>query len=107
MVLFSSITLAILCKVIKLKAKTYDTGNYTEKRYGFNVGLPLIEDKLFLFTSYEKLEGIQQFNYGGLTSGSVTTDDLSRVQAASQSLYGYDAGSMPSSAPVEDEKISS
>jgi hypothetical protein len=88
-----------------IEGEDYDTGNYTEKRYGFNVGLPLIEDKLFLFTSYEKLEGIQQFNYGGLTSGSVTTDDLSRVQAASQSLYGYDAGSMPSSAPVEDEKI--
>ncbi|GEB70873.1 TonB-dependent receptor [Pseudoalteromonas carrageenovora] len=88
-----------------IEGEDYDAGNYTEKRYGFNVGLPLIEDKLFLFTSYEKLEGVQQFNYGGLTSGSVTADDLSRVQAASQSLYNYDAGGMPSSSPIEDEKI--
>ena len=88
-----------------IEGEDYDAGNYTEKRYGFNVGLPLIEDKLFLFTSYEKLEGVQQFNYGGLTSGSVTADDLSRVQAASQSLYNYDAGGMPSSMPIEDEKI--
>ena len=88
-----------------IEGEDYDAGNYTEKRYGFNVGLPLIEDKLFLFTSYEKLEGVKQFNYGGLTSGSVTADDLSRVQAASQSLYNYDAGGMPSSMPIDDEKI--
>ncbi|MBZ2193071.1 TonB-dependent receptor [Pseudoalteromonas arctica] len=88
-----------------IEGEDYDAGNYTEKRYGFNVGLPLIEDKLFLFSSYEKLEGVQQFNYGGLTSGSVTADDLSRVQTASQSLYNYDAGGMPSSSPIEDEKI--
>ncbi|WP_338367279.1 carboxypeptidase regulatory-like domain-containing protein, partial [uncultured Pseudoalteromonas sp.] len=42
----------------KIEGEDYDNGNYTEKRYGFNVGLPLIEDKLFLFTSYEKLEGV-------------------------------------------------
>ncbi|KAA1153769.1 TonB-dependent receptor [Pseudoalteromonas sp. FUC4] len=88
-----------------IEGEDYDAGNYTEKRYGFNVGLPLIEDKLFLFTSYEKLEGVKQFNYGGLTSGSVTADDLSRVQTASQSRYNYDAGGMPSSSPIEDEKI--
>jgi hypothetical protein len=88
-----------------IEGEDYDAGNYTEKRYGFNVGLPLIKDSLFLFTSYEKLEGVKQFNYGGLTSGSVTADDLSRVQAASQSLYAYDAGGMPSSSPIEDEKI--
>jgi len=89
----------------KIEGEDYDNGNYTEKRYGFNVGLPLIEDKLFLFTSYEKLEGVQQFNYGGLTSGSVTSDDLSRVITAAQDVYGYDVGGMPSSMPIEDEKI--
>ncbi|ALQ10157.1 MULTISPECIES: TonB-dependent receptor [Pseudoalteromonas] len=89
----------------KIEGDDVDNGNYTEKRYGFNVGLPLIEDKLFLFTSYEKLEGVQQFNYDGLSSGSVTADDISRIQSISQSVYGYDAGGMPSSMPVEDEKI--
>ena len=68
-------------------------------------GLPLVEDTLFLFTSYEKLEGVRQFNYDGLSSGSVTADDVSRIQSISQSVYGYDAGGMPSSMPVEDEKI--
>ena len=38
----------------KIEGEDYDNGDYTEKRYGFNVGLPLIKDNLFLFTSYEK-----------------------------------------------------
>ncbi|MEM5531054.1 TonB-dependent receptor [Pseudoalteromonas arctica] len=89
----------------KIEGDDVDNGNYTEKRYGFNVGLPLIEDKLFLFTSYEKLEGVQQFNYDGLSSGSVTADDISRITSVAQTVYGYDVGGMPSSMPVEDEKI--
>ena len=89
----------------KIEGDDVDNGNYTEKRYGFNVGLPLIEDKLFLFTSYEKLEGVQQFNYDGLSSGSVTADDISRITSIAQTEYGYDVGGMPSSMPVEDEKI--
>ncbi|MBQ4857663.1 TonB-dependent receptor [Pseudoalteromonas sp. MMG007] len=89
----------------KIEGEDVDNGNYTEKRYGFNVGLPLIEDKLFLFTSYEKLEGVQQFNYDGLSSGSVTAEDIARITNVAQSKYGYDVGAMPSSMPVEDEKI--
>lgn len=89
----------------KIEGEDYDNGDYTEKRYGFNVGLPLIKDSLFLFTSYEKLEGVKQYNYGGLDTGSVTASDVARVQQIAQDVYGYDAGGMPSSAPVEDEKI--
>jgi len=89
----------------KIEGEDVDNGNYTEKRYGFNVGLPLIEDKLFLFTSYEKLEGVQQFNYDGLSSGSVTADDIARITNIAQTVYGYDVGGTPSSMPVEDEKI--
>ena len=89
----------------KIEGEDVDNGNYTEKRYGFNVGLPLIEDKLFLFTSYEKLEGVQQFNYDGLSSGSVTADDIARITNIAQTVYGYDVGGMSSSMPVEDEKI--
>lgn len=89
----------------KIEGKDADPGDYTEKRYGFNVGLPLIKDNLFLFTSYEKLEGVEQYNYGALDTGSVSASDLARIQQISQDVYGYNAGTTPSSQPVEDEKI--
>ncbi|APD91099.1 TonB-dependent receptor [Alteromonas mediterranea] len=81
-----------------------DNGNYTEKRYGFNVGLPLIKDNLFLFASYEKLEGVQLYDYNAL-GGRVTQDDIDQVTQIAQDVYGYDVGGTPGSAPVEDEKI--
>ena len=85
----------------KIEGDDVDNGNYTEKRYGFNVGLPLIEDSLFLYTSYEKLEGVAQFNYSSL----VPSENIARIQQISQDVYGYNSGTMPSSSPVEDEKI--
>ncbi|TMN72635.1 TonB-dependent receptor [Pseudoalteromonas sp. S1727] len=88
-----------------IEGEKIDNGNYNDKRYGFNVGLPLIKDTLFLFTSYEKNESITEFNYGALNSGAVTSSDITDVQRIAQEVYGYDAGGMPSSAPVEDEKI--
>ena len=81
-----------------------DNGNYTEKRYGFNVGLPLIKDNLFLFAAYEKLEGVQLYDYNALGS-RVTQDDIDQVTEIAQRVYGYDVGGTPGSAPVEDEKI--
>lgn len=47
----------------KIDGQKQNIGDYDEKRYGFNVGLPLIKDSLFLFTSYEKLEGSEIFEY--------------------------------------------
>ncbi|MCQ8878643.1 TonB-dependent receptor [Pseudoalteromonas shioyasakiensis] len=82
-----------------------DSGDYTEKRYGFNVGLPLLEDKLFLFASYEKLEGVEQFSYGPLDSGNLTQSDIDRIAQITQDVYGYDIGGTPGSMPVEDEKL--
>ena len=81
-----------------------DNGNYTEKRYGFNVGLPILEDTLFLFAAYEKLEGVQLFDYNAL-GNRVTQEQINQVAQVAQSVYGYDVGGTPGSAPVEDEKL--
>lgn len=82
-----------------------DLGDYSEKRYGFNVGLPLIEDKLFLFTSYEKLEGAQIFNYTPFANGRIDQATIDRVTQIAIDKYNYDPGTMVPSMPVEDEKI--
>lgn len=83
----------------------FDLGSYDVKRYGINVGFPLLEDKLFGFVSYEKLEGAQIFSYEALQNGSVTMDEVNRAIQIARDVYGYDAGGLPPSAPVEDEKL--
>ncbi|KAA1164789.1 TonB-dependent receptor [Pseudoalteromonas fuliginea] len=89
----------------KIKDDKPDIGNYSEKRYGFNVGLPLIEDTLFLFTSYEKLEGAQVLDYSPLANGVINQATLDRIKSIAQTNYNYDVGSLVPSLPVEDEKI--
>ena len=88
----------------KIKGKRVDTGNYTEKRYGFDIGLPVIEDKLFFFGDYEKLEGAQIFQYDAL-GNQISQAELNRAIQIAQDVYGYDAGGTPGSMPVEDEKV--
>ena len=82
-----------------------DTGDYSEKRYGFNVGLPLIKDKLFFFTSYEELDGAQIFDYTPFANGKVSQATIDRITQIAKTNYGYDPGSMIPSLPVEDEKL--
>ena len=79
-------------------------GSFSEKRYGVHVGFPILEDKLFAFVSYEKLEGAEIFVYPPL-GNQISQTDVDRVISAAQTVYGYDAGGMPGNMPVEDEKL--
>ena len=88
-----------------LEGEDVPTGNFNEKRYGFNVGLPVIEDKLFLFTAYEKLEGAQIFQYDPLTNNRIDQATLDRIAQISRDAYGYEPGGFTPSLPVEDEKL--
>ncbi len=81
-----------------------DNGSYSEKRYGFNLGMPLIQDELFLFMSYEKLDGEELFSYSPF-GDNVSQADLDRVIQITRDVYNYEAGGTPAGLPVEDEKI--
>ncbi|MDP3495529.1 MAG: TonB-dependent receptor [Hyphomonadaceae bacterium] len=81
-----------------------ELGTFDEKRYGFSLGGPIIEDTLFFFTAYEKFEGANVFAY--------KPEDKLMDPAVYQAIvdtavnqYGYEAGGLPSSIPVEDEKL--
>ena len=89
----------------KLEGDNIDVGDYTEKRYGFNVGLPLIEDKLYLFTAYEKLDGAEIFDYTAFDNGSISQATINEIIQISRDVYNYDPGTMVPSMPVEDEKL--
>jgi hypothetical protein len=87
-----------------IKGEHQENGDYDDKRYGFNIGLPLINDTLFLYTSYEKLDGVQLFGYSPL-GDKASQADINRVNEISIDKYGYTAGGTPASMPVDDEKI--
>jgi len=88
-----------------LEGDDIDTGSYDEKRYGFNVGFPLIEDKLFFFAAYEKLDGSQLMQYIPMDNGDVVQSDIDEIIQIAKDTYNYDPGTMVPSIPVEDEKI--
>ncbi len=89
----------------EIEGEKNDLGKFSNKRYGFNIGLPLIKNKLFFYSSYEKLDGVQIFTYEALNSGAVTIEDVNRAIQISQDVYGYDPGGMPASGDVEDDKL--
>lgn len=93
-----------------LEGDDIETGSFDETRWGFNVGGPIIQDKLFFFAAYEKLEGANLFDRGAIGSGAVnevnvTQAELDEIVDIARTLYQYDPGPVPSSLDNEDEKI--
>jgi hypothetical protein len=95
----------------ELEGDKLSTGDFTEKRYGVNFGGALIEDKLFFYGAYEKLEGATLFDRGAGDSNAATPVQgvsqvqLDRIQQIAIDSYGYTPGGLVSSIPVEDEKV--
>ncbi|MCV6622306.1 MAG: TonB-dependent receptor [Cellvibrionaceae bacterium] len=94
-----------------LEGDNIDRGSFDTKRYGFTVGGPLIEDKLFFFAAYEKQEGNNLFNRGPAGSGAavevqgLSQADADRIVQIAKDVYNYDPGAPTSSLPNEDEKL--
>ena len=85
--------------------------DFEEKNYGFTLGAPLIEDKLFFFGAYEKFESPQVIEFGAGGSGigsnetSVTVDEVNRIKEIANRVYGVsEIGEFDSQPQLEDEK---
>jgi len=79
-------------------------GTFDEKRYGFSLGGPIIPDTLFFFAAYEKFQGANVFAYRPEDKFIDPTVYQSVIDTA-VNQYGYVAGGLPTSIPVEDEKL--
>ncbi len=93
-----------------LEGEDINSPSNSDKRFGFNVGFPLLEDTLFAFVSYEKYEGNSIFQRGTIGSGAIDEvqlrqQDLDEIIRISNELYQYDPGAVPGSIPEEDEKL--
>jgi len=93
-----------------LEGDPISTNSYSEKRYGINVGGPIIKDKLFFFAAYEKLKGANLFDRGPIGSGAVNEINVSQAELdeildIARTNYLYDPGFIPQTMDHEDEKL--
>ena len=84
---------------------------FDEEIFGGTLGGPIVEDKLFFFLSYEKLEREAPQDIGATGSGfpvevpDVSQADYDRIRQIGLDVYSFDIGETLASAPEEDEKI--
>ncbi|WP_339898525.1 carboxypeptidase regulatory-like domain-containing protein [uncultured Gilvimarinus sp.] len=94
-----------------LEGDSIDIAPFDEQRYGLSLGGPIIQDKLFFFAAYEKLEGVDTFDRGTADANvatpveGVSAAQIAEIERIANDVYGYNPGTFPSSLPVEDEKL--
>lgn len=95
----------------KIAGRKINVAPYSEKRYGFTFGMPIIEDELFFFVAYEKHNPNTLFNNGptgaGFASEIIGLDvaTVNRIADVAKNKYGYQVNPLATQAPNVEEKM--
>lgn len=88
----------------------FSTIDYTEQKYGFSIGGPILRDRLFFFAAYEETEEPEFLAMGYHGSGNgverpwLSEADYNRIQQLAISKYDYDPGAAPVDGTQTDRK---
>ena len=80
-----------------------------EQTYGFTLGGPILKDRLFFFTSYEKFERTSPApDFGPVGSGAsnivnITQAQIDEARSIAQTIYGADIGTLAATGPRKNE----
>ena len=84
---------------------------FDEDKYGFTLGGPILQDKLYFFTAYEYYNDQDTVDYGPVGSGApvemdwLTQETLDLVTSTLIEKYGFDPGGIPSAIDSFSEKL--
>lgn len=98
----------------KSDGEDLNIGAFEEDTYGFSVGGPILQDKLFFFASYEKFKASSPYqftldNLDGVVNPNerqgVSQADFDRIKKIANDVWNYDIGGFNVPKDEEDEKL--
>ncbi len=90
--------------------RDFSRESYDKTYFGFNVGGPIIKDKLFIFAAYEESDEPRFLKRGYAGSGNgeerpwLSQADYERIESIAQNIYNYEPGGQPGDGKQESEK---